>query len=86
MSRRDRISYQTAMQRLPGYLEEHLPQNSYVMVFPVQAGGDEEKMVLGLRAEAAAEAARADRRKAGLRMAPGLPHPGHRETGASLHI
>ena len=46
MSRRDRISYQTAMQRLPGYLEEHLPQNSYVMVFPVQAGGDEEKMYL----------------------------------------
>lgn len=46
MSRRDRISYQAAMNRVPGYLEELLPHNSYVMLFPVQAGGDEEKMYL----------------------------------------
>jgi len=46
MSRRERISYRTAMQRVPGYLEEYLPHNSYVMLFPVQAGGDEEKMYL----------------------------------------
>lgn len=38
MSRRDRISYQAAMSRVPGYLEEHLPGNSFVLVFPVQAG------------------------------------------------
>lgn len=38
MSRRDRISYQNAMSRVPGYLEEQLPENSFVMVFPVQAG------------------------------------------------
>ncbi len=46
MSRRDRISYQAAMSRVPGYLEELLPRNSYVMLFPVQAGGEEEKMYL----------------------------------------
>lgn len=38
MSRRDRISYQAAMSRMPGYLEEQLPRNSFVMVFPEQAG------------------------------------------------
>jgi len=46
MSRRERISYQAAMSRVPGYLEEFLPQNNFVLVFPVQAGGDEEKMYL----------------------------------------
>lgn len=43
MSRRDRISYQTAMTRIPGFLEEHLPRNSYVMVYPVQAGDTEKR-------------------------------------------
>lgn len=38
MSRRDRISYQAAMSRVPGYLEEQLPENSFVLVFPEQAG------------------------------------------------
>ncbi|MDE6623363.1 MAG: cation:proton antiporter [Alistipes sp.] len=46
MSRRDRISYHPAMNRVPGYLEEHLGRNSFVLVYPVQAGGDEEKMYL----------------------------------------
>lgn len=44
MSRRDRISYQTAMNRVPGYLDAHLPRNSFVMLYPVQAG-DTEKMM-----------------------------------------
>lgn len=47
MSRRDRISYQNAMSRVPAYLEQSLPDNSFVLVFPVQAGaGDTEKMYL----------------------------------------
>lgn len=44
MSRRDRISYQAAMSRVPGYLEEGLPRSGYVLIFPVQAG-DTEKMM-----------------------------------------
>ncbi|WP_418992083.1 cation:proton antiporter [Alistipes sp.] len=46
MSRRDRISYHPAMSRIPAYLAEHFPANSYVLVFPVQAG-DTEKMYFG---------------------------------------
>ena len=46
MSRRDRISYHPAMSRIPAYLEKHLPDNSYVLLYPVQAGGGEEKMYL----------------------------------------
>ena len=38
MSRRDRISYQPGMGRTVGYLEEHLRRNSYILVYPVQAG------------------------------------------------
>ena len=45
MSRRERISYQSAMNRVPGYLDEYLRDNSFVLVFPVQAG-DTEKMYL----------------------------------------
>ncbi len=45
MSRRDRRSYQPGMGRIPAYLEEHLPANSFVLVYPVQAG-DTEKMYL----------------------------------------
>lgn len=46
MSRRDRISYHPAMNRVPGYLEERIDRNSFVLLYPVQAGGDEEKMYL----------------------------------------
>ncbi len=46
MSRRERISYQAAMSRVPGYLEERLARNSFVLVYPVQAGGGEQKMYL----------------------------------------
>ena len=34
------------MSRIPAYLEKHLPDNSYVLLYPVQAGGGEEKMYL----------------------------------------
>ncbi len=43
MSRRDRISYQSAMSRVPTFLEESLPANSFVMVYPVQAGDTEKR-------------------------------------------
>ena len=38
MSRRDRISYQPGMGRTAGYLEERVRRNSYILVYPVQAG------------------------------------------------
>lgn len=43
MSRRDRISYQAAMNRVPGYLDERMRNNSYILVFPVQAGETESR-------------------------------------------
>ncbi len=43
MSRRDRISYQSTMSRVPNFLEEYLPTNSFVMVYPVQAGDTEKR-------------------------------------------
>lgn len=38
MSRRERISYQPLMSRIPALLAEALPDNGYVLVFPEQAG------------------------------------------------
>ncbi|MBP3356020.1 MAG: cation:proton antiporter [Rikenellaceae bacterium] len=38
MSRRDRISYHPAMARVSTYMEQYLPHNSFVLVYPVQAG------------------------------------------------
>ncbi len=38
MSRRDRISYQPGMGRTAAYAEEHIRRNSYILVYPVQAG------------------------------------------------
>lgn len=46
LSRRDRISYRTAMSRVPFYLDNHFRANSFVLVYPVQAG-DTEKHYLG---------------------------------------
>ncbi len=40
MSRRDGVSYQTCMSRIPGYLEKHLPQCNCILLFPVQAAED----------------------------------------------
>ena len=42
MSRRDRISYTAAMNRIPAYIEEHFAQNNHILLFPVQAGTDSE--------------------------------------------
>ena len=41
MSRRERISYQAAMSRIPAYVEEHLKDNSRMLLYPVQVGGSE---------------------------------------------
>lgn len=43
MSRRERISYHSAMSRIPAYLEQELPHNSFVLIFPVQAGDTEKR-------------------------------------------
>lgn len=40
MSRRDRISYQTAMSRIPAYVEERLRDRNHVLLYPVQAGNE----------------------------------------------
>ena len=45
MSRRDRISYRTAMGRVPYYLDSHFKQNSLVLVYPVQAGDTEKRFL-----------------------------------------
>ena len=42
MSRRDRISYTAAMNRIPAYIEEHFADNNHILLFPVQAGTDSE--------------------------------------------
>ena len=42
MSRRDRISYTAAMNRIPAYIEEHFAHNNHILLFPVQAGTDSE--------------------------------------------
>ncbi len=46
MSRREGLSFQAAMNRIPGYLEDHLKENNFVLVFPMQASGDSEKRYL----------------------------------------
>lgn len=40
MSRKDGVSYQTCMSRVPAFMERSLPQSSYVLLFPVQAVED----------------------------------------------
>ena len=48
MSRRDRISYQPGMGRMPGYLEERLARNGFVLVYPVQTGTEEQQSVFNM--------------------------------------
>lgn len=43
MSRRDRISYNAAMHRIPAFVEEHFANNSHILLYPVQAGSESEK-------------------------------------------
>lgn len=48
MSRRDRVSYQAGMARIPAYLDETLHDNSFVLVYPVQAGQNEQQGVFNM--------------------------------------
>ena len=48
MSRRDRVSYQAGMVRIPAYLDEQLRDNSFVLVYPVQAGHNEQQGVFSM--------------------------------------
>ena len=41
MSRRDRLSYHPLMARAAAMLEELVPENNFVLVFPIQAGDTE---------------------------------------------
>ena len=34
MSRRERISYQPAMNKIPAYLDQYLGRNSFVLIYP----------------------------------------------------
>ena len=40
MSRRDRISYHTAMHRLPAEIEQRFADKNHVLLFPMQAGSE----------------------------------------------
>lgn len=48
MSRRDRLSYQAGMGRMPAYLDESLAANSFVLVYPVQAGNAEQQGIFNM--------------------------------------
>ncbi|MDE6445279.1 MAG: cation:proton antiporter [Alistipes sp.] len=48
MSRRDRVSYQAGMARIPAYLDETLRSNSFVLVYPVQAGQNEQQSIFNM--------------------------------------
>ncbi len=41
MSRKDGVSYQTCMSRIPAFVERSLPQSNYVLLFPVQAAAED---------------------------------------------
>ena len=41
MSRKDRISYHNYMIKIPTYLNKYFIKTNFILVFPVQSGGDE---------------------------------------------
>lgn len=41
LSRKEGLSYQTGMSRIPGYLNRYFQHNSFVLAYPVQASTDE---------------------------------------------
>lgn len=43
MSRRERTSYLPMMSKVPAYLDQHLQKNSFVLIYPVQAGDPESR-------------------------------------------
>lgn len=45
MSRRDRISYHAVMNKIPGYLESRVKENSFILIYPVQAGDTEKRYI-----------------------------------------
>lgn len=47
MSRRDRLSWQPGMGRMPAALDERLTQNSYVLIYPIQAGEHDKVFLTG---------------------------------------
>lgn len=42
-SRKDKLSYQSNMSRIPGYLNDYFKTQSFILVFPIQAGVAETK-------------------------------------------
>ncbi len=48
MSRRDKVSHQAGMSRIPGYLDETLHANSFVLLYPVQAGHAEQQGIFNM--------------------------------------
>ena len=38
LSRKDRPSYQSSMDKIPGYLDKHVKKNSFILIFPMQIG------------------------------------------------
>lgn len=38
LSRKDRLSYQSAMSKVPAYLDKYFQQNSFILFYPVQTG------------------------------------------------
>ena len=45
MSRRERVSYHPAMSKVPAYMEQFFADNSFVLVYPVQAGDTESRYI-----------------------------------------
>ena len=45
MSRRDRVSYNPVMSRIPAYLEHFFSGYSSVLLYPVQAGDTESRYI-----------------------------------------
>lgn len=40
LSRKDRLSFQNAMPKIPGYLDRYFQYNSYMLIYPMQTGVD----------------------------------------------
>ena len=45
MTRRERVSYHPAMSKVPAYMEQFFADNSFVLVYPVQAGDTESRYI-----------------------------------------
>ena len=45
MSRRERVSYHPAMSKVPAYMEQFFADNSFVLVYRVQAGDTESRYI-----------------------------------------